>query len=100
MVLELDAVISGLNSKSRRKILNALSKYFGYPSDSLTLKELISELNQDPEFMLKYRESIYKALEILVNTGLVEKYKKQGRGVCFRIVKTKLEIDLSNGTIK
>ena len=83
MVLEIDAVISALNSSSRRQILKVLSKYFGYPSDALTLKELVSELSQDPKFKVKRRESIYKALAMLVDSGLVEKDHKKGRGICY-----------------
>ena len=100
MVLEIDAVISALNSRSRRQILKALSKYFGYPSNALTLKELVSELSQDPDFKVKRRESIYKALERLVDSGLVEKHHEEGRGMCYRIVKTRLEIDLAKGTVE
>ena len=100
MVLEIDTVISALNSRSRRQILKVLSKYFGYPSDALTLKELMFELSQDPEFKVKRRESIYKALEKLVDSGLVEKYHENGRGICYRIIKTRLEIDLAKGIVE
>jgi len=100
MVFVIDAVISALNSKSRRQILRVLSKYFGYPSNALTLKELVSELSQDPEFKVKRRESIYKALEKLVDSGLLEKHYEKGRGICYRIVKMRLEIDLAKGTIE
>lgn len=99
-ILEIDAVISALNSRSRRQILKVLSKYFGYPSDALTLKELVSELSQDPEFKVKRRESIYKALERLVDSRLVEKYYEEGRGMCYRVFKTELEIDLVKGTVE
>jgi len=98
--MDVDAVISALNSRGRRQILMVLSKYFGYPSDALTVKELMSELSQDPIFKIKHRESVYKALENLVDSGLVEKYSRKGRGMCYRIVKTKLEIDLAKGSIK
>ncbi|MFX0052909.1 MAG: hypothetical protein ACFE8U_16650 [Candidatus Hermodarchaeota archaeon] len=96
----METVISALNSKSRRHILRVLSKYFGYPSDALTVKELISELSQDANFSVRHRESIYKALEILVKSGLVEKYYEKERGMCYRVVKKKLEIDLANGRIE
>lgn len=100
MVLEMDAVISALNSRVRRRILKALSKYFEYPANALTLKEILFELSQDPTFKTKRRESIYKALEKLVDSGLVEKYHERGRGMCYRMVKTRLEIDLAKGTIE
>lgn len=100
MVLEIDIVISALNSRSRRQILKALSKYYGYLSNALTLKELLSELSQDPEVKVKRRETIYKALEKLVDSGLVEKNHEEGRGICYRLVKTRLEIDLAKGTIE
>ena len=97
--LEIDAVISALNSRSRRHILKVLSKFFGYPANALTLKELVLELIQDPDFKVKRRESIYKALEKLVDSGLVKKYHEEGRGMCYSIVKTRLEIDLAKGTV-
>ena len=57
------------------------------------------ELGQDTSFRIKYRESIYKALEKLVDSGLVEKKLMEGRGICYRVVKKKLVIDLSEETI-
>lgn len=100
MVLEVDKVISALKSKNRRRVLRVLSKYWGYPSNALTLRELISDMSEDPSIKIKHRESIYKDLEKLVDSGLVEKFSEIGRGMCYRIVKTRLEIDLINGTIK
>lgn len=100
IVMDVDAVISALNSRGRRQVLTILSKYFGYPSDALTVKELMSELSQNTAFKIKHRESVYKALEKLVGSGLVEKYSEKGRGMCYRIVKTKLEIDLAEGRIR
>ena len=96
----METVVSALKSKSRRRILKILSKYFRYPSDALTVKELMSELNQDPTFSVKHRESIYKALESLVKSSLVEKYYDKERGMCYRIGKSKLEIDLAKESIE
>jgi len=98
--MDVETVISALNSKTRRHILKVLSKYFGYPSDALTVRELMSELSQDPTFSIKYRESIYKGLETLVNSGLVEKYYEERRGMCYRVHKTKLEIDLARERVR
>jgi Fe2+ or Zn2+ uptake regulation protein len=98
--MDVETVIAALSSKTRRHILRVLSKYSGYLSDALTMKELTSELSQDPAFSVKRRESIYKALEILVKSGLVEKRYEKGRGVCYRLVKTKLEIDLAGESIE
>jgi len=98
--MDLEVVIQALNSELRRHILVVLSKYFEYPSDALTLKELMSELNQDPAFRVKYRESIYKGVEILVKSGLVEKRIEKGRGVCYRVLKPKLKIDLCREKIE
>jgi len=98
--MDIETVISALKSKSRRRILKVLSKYFGYPSDALTVKELMSELNQDPTFGVKRRESIYKALESLVKAGLVEKRYEKERGMCYRVRKTKYEIDLARESVE
>ena len=98
--MDIERTISALNLKSRRHILKVLSKYFGYPSDSLTVKELMSELSQNSTFSVKHRESIFKALKTLVESGLVEKRYEKKRGMCYRIVKTKLEIDLARESIE
>ncbi len=93
--MNINKILSALNSESRRKILKALSKYHGYPSDALTLHELMSELDQDPTFRIARRESVYKALETLVDSGLVEKRHEKGRGITYRVTKTKIEIDFT-----
>jgi Fe2+ or Zn2+ uptake regulation protein len=98
--MDMEMVVSALNSKNRRQILRVLSKYWGYPSDALTLKEVMSELTQDPAFSVKRRESIYKALEILVKCGLAEKRYEKGRGMCYRVVKKKIEINLAKESIE
>lgn len=98
--MNVDVVISALNSRNRRRILKILSKYFGFPSDALTIKELLYELREDRDFKVRYRESVYKALERLVDAGLVEKRDEKNRGRCYKVVKTKLEINLAKETIE
>lgn len=80
--------------------MKILSKYFGFPSDALTIKELLYELREDRDFKVRYRESVYKALERLVDAGLVEKRDEKNRGRCYKVVKTKLEINLAKETIE
>lgn len=51
-------------------------------------------------FDIKYRESVFKAVERLVDCGLVEKYYERDKGIRYRVMRTTLEIDLLNDTVK
>jgi Fe2+ or Zn2+ uptake regulation protein len=85
---KVDSLILALTSKTRRKILKSLIQ------GPRTVKEIFQEL-ADQGFKLKYPESAYKALQLLVDCGLVEKYYEQKRGLLYRLIKTKIEIDFS-----
>lgn len=64
--LKFDEVIDVLSRKSGRAILNSILE------EPKTVKEVHQELKKNGIDM-KYRESVYKALERLVSVGLVEK---------------------------
>jgi len=91
--METDKVISALRSKTRREILQILA---GEPK---TVQEVMESLPQK-RVKIKYRESVYKALEKLVDAGLVDKYYEKEKGICYKLSKTRLEIDLSNGVVE
>jgi len=88
-----EKVFLALSSKTRIEILKILS---AKPS---SVMEILNELNKR-SFGIKYRESVYRALEKLAAAGLVEKYydRKEG-GIRYRLIKTKLEVDFQTGEV-
>lgn len=88
-----EKVFSALSSKTRLEILRILS------AKPYSIGEILSDL-QKKGYGIKYRESIYRALEKLVAAGLVEKYyDKEEKGIKYKLIKTKLEIDFQTGRI-
>jgi Fe2+ or Zn2+ uptake regulation protein len=88
-----ERIFSALSSKTRLEILRILSAKPG------SVIQILDELKKR-DYGIKYRESVYRALEKLVAAGLVEKYyDKEERGIKYRLVKTKLEIDFQTGRI-
>jgi len=63
--MELRKIAYALNSDLRLRIIGLLCK------EDMTANEVISKLKENAP---RYRQSIYKALEILHTSGLVEKY--------------------------
>jgi Fe2+ or Zn2+ uptake regulation protein len=90
--LDLAKVVSALNSSTRRKILSVLEK------DHMTLQEIFEKLNKEG-VEVKYRESVYRALQKLVNAGLIEKFYEKQKGICYKLVMRKIEIDLIDGKV-
>lgn len=66
---EFDKVVKILSQKSGRAILRSIL------NRSKTFKEVHQDL-RGTDSSLKYRESVYKALERLVSAGLVEKIRE------------------------
>ena len=93
MTVELDKVISALNSETRRQILEILAKGHG------TVEEVWKKLGQRG-IAIKYRVSVYKALEKLVDTDLVEKFYDKDKGMCYKLLIRTIKIDVAEGTIK
>lgn len=90
--MELADVAYGLNSKTRRQILQLLSE------NELTAPEIYQMLGDNAPV---YRQSVNKALDILEQCKLVTKYYNSERKVIqFSIVKNKLIINLEDLTIK
>ena len=84
----LEETIFALRSKTRRKILKILVR------GPKNVREVFHELRGEG-IEIKYHESVYKALETLVNCGLVEKYYNRRRGILYKPLKSRIEIDLS-----
>jgi Fe2+ or Zn2+ uptake regulation protein len=91
--VEVDKVISALNSNMRREVLKIISE------EPMTVIQVLEELKRR-KFEVKYRETVYRALEKLLDAGLVEKYYDMERGLCYRIKVKLITIDLSNSTIE
>jgi Fe2+ or Zn2+ uptake regulation protein len=88
-----ERVFSALGSKTRIEILRILA---AKPSG---VKEILNELNKRG-FEIRYRESVYRALEKLVAVGLIEKfYDKKEKAIRYHLVKAKLEVDLRTGKV-
>lgn len=91
--MNLDDVLSALNLPTRRLIVHLLSV------KPMNVKEVMSGLS-NKGLKIKYRESVYKNLEKLVECGLVEKFYDEKMGICYRLVKTNFKIDLARWTIE
>jgi Fe2+ or Zn2+ uptake regulation protein len=63
-----------------------------------TVLEVFEELKRRG-LRIKYRETVYRALEKAVGAGLAEKYYDEGKGLCYRMNTSRLVIDLIHGTV-
>ena len=89
-----EKIFSALSSKTRIEILRILAEK---PS---SIMDVLGELGRRG-FKIKYRESVYRSLEKLTSAGLVEKYyDKKERGIRYRLIKIKLEVDFQTGEVK
>lgn len=73
---------AALNSNLRREILKILSK------EPMTVIRVLNELKKK-RIEIKYRETVYRDLEKLLDAGLVNKYYVKDKGLCYELkVKT------------
>ena len=86
-------MISALNSELRREILKIISK------EPMPVIQVLEELKKR-KFDVKYRESVYRALEKLVDSGLVEKCYIKNKGLCYKLKVKIVKIDLSKGEVE
>jgi Fe2+ or Zn2+ uptake regulation protein len=91
--METDRVISALNSEPRREILKIISK------EPMPVIQVFEELKKKGH-VVKYRESIYRALEKLVDSGLVEKCYIKDKGLCYKLKVKIVKIDLIKGEVE
>jgi Fe2+ or Zn2+ uptake regulation protein len=61
--------------------------------------QVLEELKKR-KYDVKYRESVYRALEKLVDSELVEKCYIKEKGLCYRLKVKSLKIDLTKGEIE
>lgn len=90
--MDIGKIIPALDSETRREIIKILGKG---PS---TVKDIFQEIKETQKVSVRYRESIYRALEKLVNAGLVEKYYDKEKGICYKLLIRKIKLDLVEGT--
>jgi Fe2+ or Zn2+ uptake regulation protein len=91
--METDKVISALNSELRREILKIISK------EPMPVVQVLEELKKR-KYDVKYRESVYRALEKLVDSGLVEKCYIKNKGLCYKLKVKIVKIDLSKSEVE
>ena len=90
-----DKVISALNSKLRREIIKLLNK------GPLTVAEIFKEISKKDEYNIKYRESIYRAVEKLVDAGLVKKYyDTEKKAICYKLTVKIIRLNLIEGRVE
>jgi len=90
--MEIRKVISALDSDLRREILRIVADNPG------TVVDVLNQLRKRG-FEVKYRETVYRAMEKLVDAQLMEKFYEKERGLCYKLSLTSLEIDITKGTI-
>jgi DNA-binding transcriptional ArsR family regulator len=92
--MHFERIFSALSSKTRIEILRTLAEK---PS---SIMDVLDELGRRG-FKIKYRESVCRSLEKPTSAGLVEKYyDKKERGIRYRLMKAKLEVDFQTGEVK
>ncbi|RLG33908.1 hypothetical protein DRN97_03855 [Methanosarcinales archaeon] len=90
----IEKVVKALNSETRRKILRILAE------EPKTVKEVAETLRKSYSINLEYRESVFKALERLVEAELVEKHHEKGRGVVYKLKKKEIIVDLTEEEVR
>jgi len=86
--MDIEKVIVALNSRLRREILSILS------SEPMTVVQVLEKLNKRA-IVVRYRETVYRALEKLVDSELILKYYDKEKGLCYKLLTTKLTITIT-----
>jgi len=92
--MDIEKVVKALNSRTRRKILKILSE------GPKNVKEISIVLREEYSANIKYRESVFKALEKLVEADLVEKFYEKDKGITYRLKREKITIDLTKEVVE
>lgn len=90
--MDIVKVISALNSDLRREILKILAEK---PYTVLEVKDRLKSKGFD----VKYRETVYRALEKLVDAELVEKFYVKEKGLCYKLSSTCITIDVTRESL-
>lgn len=92
--MDMRRIIRALDSETRLEIIKILARG---PS---SVGDVFQEIKAMKKVSVIYRESVYRALEKLVSADLVEKYYDKEKGICYRLLATKIKLDLVRGTIE
>ena len=87
-VMDIAKIISALDNDLRREILKVLAE------KPYTVLEVLNRLKRKG-FEVKYRETVYRALEKLVDSELVEKSYVKEKGLCYKLCLTHLTIEIT-----
>ena len=85
--MDIAKVVSALNSSLRREILKILAER---PN---TVLEVLNKL-KTKGLDVKYRETVYRALEKMVDAELVEKFYVKEKGLCYKLSLTRITIEI------
>jgi Fe2+ or Zn2+ uptake regulation protein len=91
--METGRVIAALNSDFRREVLRILSK------EPMTVVQVLEELKRR-KLGVKYRETVYRALEKLFGAGLVDKSYVKNKGLCYKLIVSCITIDISTDSLE
>ena len=91
--MDINKVIAALNSHLRREILKILAK------EPKTVIEVLEDLKKK-KIEIKYRETVYRALEKLFDAELVGKYYAKEKGICYKLTAKRVVIDIVKGVIE
>ena len=90
--MRIQDVVSGLHSAMRRNILQLLC------DSDRTAIEIYKELKENAP---KFRQSVNRELEILLEHGFIRKYYDEKRkSLYYQIVKKELHIDLKDMSVR
>ena len=90
--MDVKTVIAAFDSDVRREILTVLH------SGPQTVKEVLQELVKRNQ-QVRYRETVYRALEKLVDAHLVDKFYKKEHGLCYKLVSSQITIEIKSNSI-
>lgn len=90
--MDIAKVISALNSSMRREILKILVER---PN---TVIGVLSSLKKK-SLNVKHRETVYRALEKLVDADLVEKFYVKEKGLCYMLSLTRITIEITRESL-
>ena len=91
--MDIAKIISALNSDLRREILKILAER------PYTVLEVLNKLKKKG-LDVKYRETVYRALEILVDAELVEKFYVKEKGLCYKLSLTRITIEITKESLE
>lgn len=90
--MDIAKIISALNSDLRREILKTLAER------PYTVLEVLNKLKRKG-LDVKYRETVYRALEKLVDAELVEKFYAKEKGLCYKLPLTRITIEITKESL-